>query len=76
MNELTGDLRKSLAWKLQGFQGSEPRGLNFFSKCKYAKNLVCDLYTLCNLSGTLVLHLPGLRKTKAETNVIYESCCN
>lgn len=66
MNELTGDLRKGLAWKLQGFQGSEPRGLNVFSKCRCAKNLMCDLYTLCNLSGTLVLHLPGLRRDKGR----------
>lgn len=66
MNELTGDLRKGLAWKPQGFQASEPRGLNVFSKCRYAKNLVCDLYTFCNLSGILVLHLPGLRKDKGQ----------
>lgn len=73
MNELSGDLSKGVAWKLQGFQGSEPRGLNVFSKCRYVQNLVCDLDILCNLSGTLILHLPGLKKTKAETNVMYES---
>lgn len=46
--------------------GSEPRGLNVFSKCRFAKNLVCDLYTFCNLSGTLHLHLPGLRTDKGR----------
>ena len=28
--------------------------------------IMCDLYTLCNLSGTLVLHLPGLRRDKGR----------
>lgn len=52
----------------------ETRGLNVFSKCRYAKNWECDLCTLCNLSGASLPHLPGLRKDKeAETNVMYES---
>lgn len=66
MNELTGDLSKGLAWKLQGFHGSGPIGLNVFSKSRFAKNLLCDLYVLYNLSGTLVLHLSGLRKDKGQ----------
>jgi hypothetical protein len=34
---------------------------------------MCDLNTHYNLSGNLVLYLPGLTKKKAKSSVMYES---